>query len=441
MSNILVIGAGRSSSALIKYLLGHSNEHNWKVTVGDMDPELAKHKINNHPNGKAIAFDIKNEELRKKEIQQADLVISMLPAFMHMEVAQDCLKYKKNMVTASYVSKEMAAMDAEVKKAGLLFLNEIGLDPGIDHLSAMKIIDEIRHEGGEIVSFKSYCGGLVAPQSNDNPWGYKFSWNPRNVILAGQSTAQYLQNGRLKFVPYHKIFAHPESVKVKGHGAFDAYPNRDSLSYIKPYGIEKAKTVIRGTLRQHNYCRAWNILVQLGMADDSFVIEDAGKLSYKQFTTSFLPQEYNTLKDYIIKELNYKKAADIIKMIDWLDLMSNKKIALKRGTPAQILQDLLEKKWMLKKKDLDMIVMQHQFEYKVKGKLKKLNSSLVLIGEDQTYTAMAKTVGLPLAIAAKMILLGKIKLTGVQIPLDKKIYLPVLEELEKYGIRFVEGQE
>ena len=438
MSKILVIGAGRSSSALIHYLLEHSVSNKWSVVVGDVDIKLAQQKVNNHPNGKYIQFDIQNTELRKKEINNADLVISMLPANMHLEVAKDCLNFKKNLITASNVSKEMESMQNDIRKAGLIFLNEMGLDPGIDHMSAMKIIDKIQEEGGEIVSFKSYCGGLVAPESNDNPWGYKFSWNPRNVVLAGQSTAQYIEKGKLKFVPYHKIFAFPEVIKVKGHGKFDAYPNRDSLSYIKQYKLEKAETVIRGTLRQQHYCKAWNVLVQMGLPDDSFIIENADKLSYKDFTHSFLPVKYKNIKDFLINELNYNKSSEVSKMVDWLGLESNQNITLKRATPAQILQNLLEKKWMLKKNDLDMIVMQHQFEYVLKKKKVNLHSSLVLTGEDQTYTAMAKTVGLPMAIAAKMILIGKMKSKGVIIPIDKKIYLPVLDELERLGIIFKE---
>lgn len=437
MKNILVIGAGRSSSSLIKYFLDRAQENNWFVIVGDIDETLAQQKVNKHTNAKAIRFDSNDIQARQKYIASADIVVSMLPAAMHFEVAKDCLLLKKNLITASYVSPEMAALHEQVKKNGLLFMNEMGLDPGLDHMSAMQIIDEIKENGGEIVSFKSYCGGLVAPQSNNNPWGYKFSWNPRNVILAGQATARYLENGKLRFLNYHNLFKSAEIIKVDGYGQFDAYANRDSLSYIKPYGIESAQTVVRGTLRQKNYCNAWNVLVQMGLTDDSFVIENANKLSYKEFTTSFI--KHTTLKDYIIKELKYTKANEVLKMIDWLDLMSTKKIPLKNATPAQILQDLLEKKWLLKKNDLDMIVMQHEFVYKQKRAIKHLHSSLVQIGHNQQYTAMANTVGLPLAIGAKLILQGKIKLKGVHIPIHKEIYTPILAELKQdFGISFKE---
>jgi saccharopine dehydrogenase-like NADP-dependent oxidoreductase len=257
-------------------------------------------------------------------------------------------------------------------------------------------------------------------------------------VVAGQSTAQYLENGKLKFRPYNRIFINPDNVKIKGLGQFDAYPNRDSLSYITPYGIEKAKTVIRGTLRYSGYCNAWHCLTQLGLTDDTFTIHNSDKLSFKEFTHSFLPLGCKSLKDFVKKECGLKKSDEAIKMINWLGLESNSKIKLKEATPAQILQQLLEGKWLLKSKDLDMIVMKHEFEYTIKGKKKKVDSTLVLEGENQTYTAMAKTVGLPLAIAAKLVLTGKIKNTGVIIPLEKNIYEPVLAELETLGVKFIE---
>lgn len=436
--NILIIGAGRSSSSLIKYLLDESFKYNWNVTVADMSFELAQQKVNNHPNGSAIQFDINNDSQRLAEITKSDIVVSMLPAFMHMSVANDCVKLKKHLVTASYVSKEMAALDLEAQKAGIVLLNEMGLDPGIDHMSAMQIIDQLKAEGAEITSFKSYCGGLVAPESNDNPWGYKFSWNPRNVILAGQGTAMYIENGKYKYIPYNRLFTQTETIEVEGHGKFDGYANRDSLSYRSAYGLENIATMLRGTLRMPGYCSAWNVFVKLGWTDDSYKIENSHKMTFAQLLDAFLPQSENSLKKRLADFMNLSEDSEEIKKVEWLEIFTGKKIKTENGTPAQILQELLEEKWLLKKEDKDMIVMQHLFEYQKQGKKYKITSSLVAKGEDQTYTAMAKTVGLPAAIAVKLILLNKLPIKGVKIPTEKIIYEPILEELKLFEINFIE---
>lgn len=362
----------------------------------------------------------------------------MLPASMHMDVAHDCLRLGKHLATASYVSKEMEALHEEAKSKNLLFLNEIGLDPGIDHMSAMKLIDELKEKGANITSFKSYCGGLVAPESNDNPWGYKFSWNPRNVILAGQSTAQFFENNQLKFIPYNRLYTQTNTVNVDGLGKFDAYANRDSLSYRKPYGLENIPTILRGTLREHNYCKAWNVFVKLGLTDDTFVIENTNNLTYNELIDSFLPNGNQPTKAKLKQFMKDEWDSDIESKLEWLGLFNNEKIKLDKGTPAQLLQDLLEKKWLLKKEDKDMIVMQHQFEYELAGKKQQIFSSLIVKGEDDVYTAMAKTVGLPLAIAVKLILTDKIKVSGVQIPVIKAIYEPILQELETFDVIFHE---
>ena len=440
MQNILVIGAGRSASSLIHYLLSHSVNENWNVTVGDVSLDLVKQKTAGHTNARAILFDINNNQQREEEIKRADIVISMLPAFMHMNVAKDCVKFKKHLATASYVSKEMKELDAEAKEAGIILMNEIGLDPGIDHASAMKVIDHIHAQGGELTSFQSFCGGLVAPESNDNPWGYKFSWNPRNVILAGQGTAQFIENGEYKYIPYNRLFTQICPVVVEGFGNFDAYANRDSLSYRKLYNIENIPTMLRGTLRMPGYCKAWNVFVKLGLTDDTYKIEASDSLTYKQLLEAFLPQGKQSVKEKLIAFMGNEMDAEALKKIEWLEIMTDRKIRLKDATPAQILQDLLEEKWLLKENDKDMIVMQHEFEYSLKGQTKKITSSLVVKGEDQTYTAMAKTVGLPLAIVSKLILQGKIKARGVTIPTSKEIYEPVLAELETLGVTFVEKE-
>lgn len=438
MTAILIIGAGRSTPSLIQYLLQHSAELNLQITVADMNLALAEEKTKGFPNAKAIAFDIANDEQRHALIKANDLIVSMLPAHMHTQVAIDCVHYGKHMATASYVSKDMKALHDEATKKGVLLLNECGLDPGIDHASAMKLIDEIKHQGGEITAFKSYCGGLVAPESNDNPWGYKFSWNPRNVVLAGQSTAQFLQDGKLTFIPYNRLFLQTETIYTDTHGAFDAYANRDSLSYQSVYGLEKVKTLLRGTLRQQGYCKAWHILVLLGLTDDSFVIKNTHQLTYAQLVQSFLPIKTGDAKTALKQWAGNLFDAEIETQFDYLELLSDKKITLSEGTPAQLLQALLEEKWKLRDGDKDMIVMQHLFDYKVNGKAEHLTSSLVVIGDDEQHTAMAKTVGLPLAITIKLFLQKRFTLNGVQIPVKPEIYLPLLQELESLNIRFTE---
>lgn len=440
MQNILVIGAGRSASSLIKYLLEHAVKEDWFITVGDVSIELVKQKTEGYTNVKAIKFDINNEAQREEEIKRADLVISMLPAFMHLNVAMDCVRLKKHLATASYVSKEMKELDGQAKAAGIILMNEIGLDPGIDHASAMKVIDHIHEQGGELTSFKSYCGGLVAPESNDNPWGYKFSWNPRNVVLAGQGTAQFIEEGNYKYIPYNRLFTQIETIEVDGHGRFDAYVNRDSLSYRKFYNIEKIPTMLRGTLRMPGYCKAWNVFVKLGLTDDSYNIEASDTLTYKQLLNAFLPKGNQPVKEKLMTFMGNEMDAEALAKIEWLGIFDDIKIKLANATPAQILQNLLEEKWLLKEHDKDMIVMQHQFEFELNGKNKKIVSSLIVKGDDQTYTAMSKTVGLPLAITSKLILQGKIKSRGVVIPTGKEIYMPVLEELESLGVKFEEKE-
>lgn len=440
MKNILLLGAGRSSYHLIQYLLQQASTEHWHVTVGDFDAKLAEEKVGNNPHGTAIQFDIQNTELAEHHISKADVVISLLPPFLHLKAAKACLKFGKHLLTASYVSPELKALEEEVKAKGLLFLNEIGLDPGIDHLSAMQIIDRLKAEEAKIVAFRSYTGGLIAPEHDNNPWNYKFTWNPRNVVLAGQGTAKYLINGQYKYVPYHRLFTHLEQIDVENFGEFEGYPNRDSLSYREVYGIANIPTLLRGTLRRKGFCSAWNAFVQLGMTDDSYAIENSEMMSYREFTNSFL--QYS--KVYLVEEklanlLGVATDDVLMKKIAWLGLLGHEKIGLKRATPAQILQHLLERKWKLEEGDKDMIVMQHIFEYETaQGEQRTLTSSLVVIGEDTQATAMSKTVGLPLGIAAKLLLQGKIDLKGVIIPVQPQIYEPVLQELEGLGVKFWE---
>lgn len=441
MRNILIIGAGRSSSSLIKYLLDKSSTENLHITIGDLSVKNAEQKINNHPNASAIQLDVFNEEERKKAIQQSDIVISMLPAHLHIEVAKNCIEFEKHMVTASYVSKEMEALDDEAKSKGLIFMNEIGLDPGIDHMSAMDVIDRIRENGGEMLLFESFCGGLVAPESDTNLWNYKFTWNPRNVVLAGQGGAsKFIQEGSYKYIPYHKLFRRTEFLTINGSGQFEAYANRDSLKYRSIYGLEDIPTMYRGTVRKVGFSRAWNVFVQLGMTDDSYTIEGSEHMSYRDFTNSFLA--YSPSDSVELKFRSYLKIdQDDIMWAKFLELdifNGQKRVELKNATPAQILQKILMDSWTLQEDDKDMIVMHHKFGYKDQKGKHQIESSMIIKGDDQTYTAMAKTVGLPIAMATLKILNGEITTPGVQLPINKEVYKPILKELEDYGINFVE---
>ncbi len=443
MRNILIIGAGRSASSLIKYLLEKSDAENLHLTIGDLSLELAQRKTGNHPNATAIAFDIFNETQRHIEIERAAIVISMLPAHMHIEVAKDCITYKKHMVTASYISDAMQELDAAAKANNLVFMNEIGLDPGIDHMSAMKVIDEIREKGGKMILFESFCGGLVAPESDNNLWNYKFTWAPRNVVLAGQGgAAKFIQEGTYKYIPYHKLFRRTEFLEVEGYGRFEGYANRDSLKYRSVYGLDDILTLYRGTIRRVGYSRAWNTFVQLGMTDDTYIIDDSENISYREFTNLFLPYHPSDSVEIKLRLQLGIEQDDVIwdKLLE-LDLFNPiKKVGLKNATPAQILEKILSDKWTLAPNDKDMIVMYHKFGYEINGVQKQIDSKMVCIGDDQTYTAMAKTVGLPVAMATLQILNGNIKTPGVQLPIRKEVYLPILKELESFGVVFNETE-
>lgn len=437
MKKILIIGAGLSASYLIKYLLANATKEKWHITLADANLELAQKKIAKNKNGIAVALDIQNEKQRAKFIAASDIVVSMLPAHLHLLAANDCLKFKKHLVTASYLSEEMKRLHTQALKANVLFLNEIGLDPGIDHLSAMQMIQNIQAKGGEIHSFESYCGGLIAPTFDDNPWNYKFTWNPRNVVLAGQATARYLENGLLKFIPPNRIFTQTKAIKVGKSGNYEAYANRDSLSYIEPYGIGSAKTVLRGTLRKKGYSAAWNCLIKLGLTDDTYILPHSEKLNYRELVTALIPAaNTKNIETELAKFLAITKSSSLYKKIIWLGLLEEKAIGIKEATPAQALQKLLQEKWQLKAGELDQIVMKHEISYYLNNKLMHDHAYLVVDGENQTLTAMSKTVGLPMAIATKLILQNKIKSRGVQIPLSREFYEPILKELNKYGIAF-----
>lgn len=441
MKNILILGAGLSASSLIDYLLKKAGEHGWNIVLGDLDLDLANQKLNAHPNGKAIFFDINDDQVKKAAIANADVVVSLLPAKFHPVVAEECLLQSKHLFTASYISPQMKAMNHDAANKGLLFYNESGVDPGIDHMSAMKVINELKNEGAEITGFYSSTGGLVAPEFDNNPWNYKFTWNPRNVVLAGQATARYMDGGEMKYIPYHKLYTRAIKTKVLNLGEFEMYPNRDSLGYREIYGLQNVKTMIRGTFRRPGYCESWNALVQLGMTDDTFVVEGSENMSYRQFTAAFLPNEKNkTIEQNLCDYLGITADSDIFKKIEWLGLFKDVKIGIANLTPAQILQHILEPKWALGSKDLDLIVMQHIFDYSINGISKRRTSSMVYVGKDQVHTAMAITVGLPLAIAVKLFMLGKITDKGVTLPVYPHLYEPILHELAEYGVKFIEEE-
>ncbi len=438
---ILIVGAGKSTSYMLDYFLEKSLSENLQITIADINTDAIPAHIKEHSACTLLTLDISNSEKRQEAVSQADIVVSMLPARFHATIASDCLLLKKNLVTASYVNDEMRSMNEKVKKAGLIFMNEIGLDPGIDHMSAMQVIDRIRDKGGKMLLFESFTGGLVAPESDSNLWNYKFTWNPRNVVVAGQGgTAKFIQEGTYKYIPYHKLFRRTEFMEIKGYGKFEAYPNRDSLNYREAYGLEDALTLYRGTMRRVGFSKAWNMFVQLGMTDDSYIVENSEGLSYRDFTNLFLP--YSPTDSVELKLRHYLKIdQDDSKwsMLLELDLFNPKKIiSLKKATPAQMLQKILEDQWTLAEDDKDMIVMYHKFGYEINGKKEQIDSNMVVLGENRTHTAMAKTVGLPVAMATLLILNKKITTPGVQIPIKKEIYEPVLKELITYDVVFNE---
>lgn len=441
MNTILVLGAGRSASSLIDYLIKQSEENNWQLRIGDFSLEAAAEKCADSQAATALQFDINNESQRLEEVGRATIVISMLPARFHPIVARLCLENNVHLVTASYVSEEMKELDEEATAKGLLFLNECGLDPGIDHMSAMHVIDSIRDAGHELKVFESFTGGLLAPSKEDNPWEYKFTWNPRNVVLAGQGIVKFIQEGKYKFIPYHKLFRRTEQVHIPGHGYFEGYANRDSLKYLDVYGLRGIDTIYRGTFRRTGFCRSWDIFVQLGATDDTYQMEGVSKMTHREFINSFL--SYNPHDSVELKLAHYlglEIEGPEMHRLRWAGLFEDTLVGLETGTPAQILEHIFKKKWTLNEDDKDMIVMWHKFEYMEGDKRREIHSTLVAVGDDSTNTAMSKTVGLPVGIAAKMILQGKIKETGVQIPIKRTIYEPILKELEELGFEMTEKQ-
>ncbi|MEO9871907.1 saccharopine dehydrogenase family protein [Ekhidna sp.] len=442
MQNILIIGAGKSSTALINYLLSHAQEEQWNLTIAEKDIELAKSKIEGRSTAKAVSFDVFNAELLTSLVSSNDLIISMLPASLHIHVAKKCAELKKHFLTASYLTEEIKELNDQFESNGKLMIMEMGLDPGIDHMSAMKVLDDLRDKGYKLTGFETFTGGLVAEESvGDNPWKYKFTWNPRNVVLAGQGTCKFIQEGRYKYIPYQKLFRRTEAIYIPDHGYFEGYANRDSLAYLDVYNLRGIQTLYRGTLRGSGYCAAWDVFVQLGATDDTYKMENVSEMTHRQFINSFL--SYNPNDSVELKLAHYLSLDldnGIMFKLRWLGMFEEELVGLKKGTPAQILEHILKKKWTLNPDDKDMIVMWHKFNFIADGKPRQIESSMVTLGDDEVNTAMSKTVGLPLAIAAKLILQGKIDLSGVHVPIKKQIYEPVLDELTSAGLTFIERE-
>ena len=429
---ILIIGAGKSATVLIQYLQQKAVENDWYILLADGDEAIAKNKWNNAPNGTALGIDIENKLDRQNLVQKADIVVSMMPAQLHFLVAKDCLHFGKPLFTASYVDDNMRSIASEIEAKQLLFLCEMGLDPGIYHMSAMAIIDEIHQKGGKISSFKSHCGGLVAPESDDNPWHYKISWNPRNIILAGKAGAIYLENGATISKDYSTIFEQAPVVDLPGIGHLAFYPNRNSLSYIDTYHLHGVKDFVRTTLRYPAFCIGWNAIVQLHLTDET-VVDLAPNTTVKNWFESHIQQKG---LEQILEKFTQDPAIKV--QLEFIGLYEPTPIPSQFNSNASILQWLLEGKWKLTATDKDLVVMLHEIEYSIGTRQFKLDSSMVLTGEDAINTAMATTVGLPLAMGVCAYLKGEIKMTGLHIPIDARIYQPILKSLAEEGIVFQE---
>jgi len=438
---ILILGAGRSSTYLIDYLAKVSQRQGWRVIVGDMELAPAQRKTEMYPHVEPILFDVFDQKQREMQISHADVVISMLPAIYHVHVARACMRFGKHLITASYISSEIRELNIEATRKNLLILMECGLDPGLDHMSAMQVIDRIHDKGGKISLFRSWCGGQICEQTDDNPWHYKFTWNPRNLVVSGQNMVKFIDSGRYKFIPFHQVFARTETVHIKDFGEMEGYGNRDSLNYRESYRLPEVQTLLRGTLRPKGFCEAWQLLVRLGLTESVHRIEGSENLTYREWVQLFMEEKPGmSLAEQIADYLNVDVNADAMQKVIWLGIFSDEKIGIANATPAEILQQLLEKRWKLLPPEKDIIAMHHEFEYELNGEQKRLVSSLLVRGEDSIHTAMAKTVGYPLAVAVKLLLEGKITARGVQIPVTREIYEPVLAELEQLGLVFQEEE-
>ncbi len=445
---LLLLGAGRSATSLIEYLLRHAPTEGWFLTVADANPaHLAPVLAAHSEYARAVPFDAAATGSLEARVAEADIVISMLPAALHPVVALACLRLRRHLATASYVGPDIRALHADAAAAGLTFLMECGLDPGLDHMSAVRAIAGIRARGGRVTAFRSYCGGLLAPAAEgDNPWKYKFTWNPRNVVLAGQGgPARYLDSGHLRFIPYQHLFARTEAIAVPGYGDFEGYANRDSLGYRGPYGLADVPTILRGTLRRPGYCAAWHALVRLGLTDDTTRLGNPETMSWAALLEAFLPAvrvPRLPLPLRVAAYLGLDPDGEEMGRLNWLGLFSaHHPVGHADATPAQLLERLLAGKWQLGPHDHDLVVMQHVFDYELAGRAHRRTASLAVTGADATRTAMAQTVGLPLGMAVRRLAQGLVPQRGVVIPVGADLYEPILDELAAdYGIIFQEEE-
>ena len=439
MYTILVAGAGKSSSFLIHYLLINAKRNKWKIIVADGDANAITEKLNGNENGEMAVIDITKESDREPLVKRADIIISLMPAHLHIHLAKDCLKHKKNLITSSYISDEMKEMDKAVKEAGLMFMCEMGLDPGIDHMSANALIHSIQKVSGTITSFKSMCGGLIAPESDNNPWHYKFTWNPRNVVTAGVGGASYLNKSRVTEVPYDRIFEHNKRLHIDGAGSLAWYPNRDSLRYLDLYEVPEIKTFIRATLRHPDFCQGWQALLLMGLTsqDDFFETKGHTYASWVKMKTGY--HNSVALSRHIADKLLIDENGKLMGMLQWLGLFDEKPLQPGRYSSADVLLSLLLEKWSMSPEDKDMVVMQHEIEYERRGALVKVSSTMIIKGDDREHSAMAKTVGLPMAVLAKLVLTNRIKPpVGVLLPNMVSVYRPLMVEMAHHGIVFNE---
>ena len=431
---ILILGAGKSATVLIHYLQQKAVENNWYIVLADGDKNLSETKWNNAQNGHAVGFDIEDASIRNSYIKESDVVVSMLPAFLHFLVAKDCVQQTKPLFTASYVDDNMKSLEADLKAKNLLFLCEMGLDPGIDHMSAMELIHRIQNKGGIITGFKSHCGGLIAPESDDNPWHYKISWNPRNIILAGKAGAIYLEAGSMKELPYEKLFEKTPYIQVPSVGQLAYYPNRNSLSYIETYALHGVKDFVRTTLRHPAFCSGWNAIIQLKLTDENEIQLAPNETVNNWFQKHIIANNLQALYADMLLNENLKEQLLNIGLEDTAPIPSQ------FTSNASILQWILEAKWKLEVADKDMVVMVHELTYELNHTTHHITSSMVIKGQNSELTAMAKTVGLPLAMGVCAYLKGEIALSGLHIPTHPSIYTPILKSLAVEGILFNEAE-
>ncbi len=436
MQNVLLLGAGLVTRPLVNYLL----DKGYQLTIATRTVSKAVSLVGGHPNGTALTLDLTDPAGLDALIEAADLVISLVPYTFHVQVAKRCIAMKKNMVTSSYVSPAMKDLDAAAKDAGIIILNEIGVDPGIDHMSAMKVIHKVQSEGGRVRGFRSSTGGLPAPADNDNPWGYKFSWSPRGVLMAGRNAAKWLEDGELVEVPGEDLFLNRWPFEVEGIGVLEVYPNRDSMGYIDLYGLEGVETMFRGTLRYPGWCVAIKQFVDLGWLDMDKRDDLVGK-TYAQILWQILGQSRNgDLRQAVATKLDVSLDHDGIERMSYVGLFSEETVPAGGTSYLDALCALLEKKLAYAEGERDMLAMVHQFDIvAADGTSKKVTSTMVDYGIPDGNSSMSRTVSLPAAIATHMILNGDIKMTGVHVPVIPEIYEPVLGELDTMDIKIVEN--